>query len=266
MAKLSGPIGFKGKLSDISAYEMKGCEGIVLRMGWGPSKEDIQTKDNYVNTRRINCEFGGRSTTGAYLKKVLQPVKDVFDFNLVPVLNGVLKPVQAEDKESSWGFRNVLLSRKPILLEGFNLNKRNPFDSVISSPFHFEVDKAAGTAFVRTPDLLPSVNFFPPENFSVCRITAVMGIVPDFYYASPEKPRYKPVIDIHPSHSATAYTDWFLASKGCPSFELNLSLPVSLPGDGCSLLIAVGVQVGRPSPGYVTPLKHNGCAKIAVVR
>jgi len=34
MAKLSGPIGFKGKLSDISAYEMKGCEGIVLRMGW----------------------------------------------------------------------------------------------------------------------------------------------------------------------------------------------------------------------------------------
>ena len=63
MAKLSGPLSFEGKLQDFSAYKMKGVDGIVLRMGWGPSKEDIRTKDNYVNTRRINCEFGGRSTS-----------------------------------------------------------------------------------------------------------------------------------------------------------------------------------------------------------
>ena len=63
MAKLSGPLGFEGKLQDFSAYKMKGVGGIVLRMGWGPSKKDIKTKGNYVNTRRINAEFGGRSTS-----------------------------------------------------------------------------------------------------------------------------------------------------------------------------------------------------------
>jgi hypothetical protein len=33
MAKLSGPLQFEGKLDELSAYKMKGCEGTVLRMG-----------------------------------------------------------------------------------------------------------------------------------------------------------------------------------------------------------------------------------------
>ena len=120
MAKLHGPLNFTGKLDEISAYKRKDCEGIILRMGWGPSKEDIQTKDNYENTRRNNAEFGGRSTTGKYIKKLFDPLKTVLDYNISPVLNGLLKPVQNEDRESHWGQRNVLISRKPFLLEGLN--------------------------------------------------------------------------------------------------------------------------------------------------
>ena len=263
MAKLSGPIGFKGKLSDISAYTMKGCEGIVLRMGWGPSRKDIQTKEQYDLTRRHIAEFGGRSTAGACIKNALEPLKTVFDYNLNPVLNGLLKPVQTEDRESLLGFRNVLISRKPFLLEGFNLNHRNPFDAVISSPFHIEMDKEAGKALVRTPELMPSINFFPPENFSVCRISAILSFLPDFYFAIP---RYKPLHDTSQLGSAKASSEWFRAREGCPSTELNLSLSGSLPEDGFSLLVAVGIEVGTPSPGAVSPLRHNGCGKVAVVR
>ena len=39
MAKLSGPLHFEGKQDELSAYKMKGCEGTVLRTGWGPSKK-----------------------------------------------------------------------------------------------------------------------------------------------------------------------------------------------------------------------------------
>jgi hypothetical protein len=263
MAKLSGPIGFQGKLSDISAYTMRGCDGTVLRMGWGPSKEDIQTKDNYVNTRRNNAEFGGLSKTASYIKGLFDPIETVLDYNIQATLTGLLKQMQVEDKESPWGNRNVLISKKPYLLEGLTLNKRNLFDAVISSLFHIEIDKEAGKALVRTPELMPSINFFPPGNFSVCRISAILSFLPDFYFAIP---RYKPLHDTSHLSSAKASSEWFRAREGCPSTELSLSLSGSLPEDGFSLLVAVAIEVGTPSPGAATPLRYNGCGKIVVVR
>jgi hypothetical protein len=232
---------------------MKGCEGTVLRRSWGPSKTDVHTKECYELTRKNIAEFGGRSTTAAYIKRVLAPLKGVLDYNLNSVLSGLLKPMQEADLESTWGNRNVLISRKPFLLEGLNLNRRNSFDAVISSPVQVTVNKPAGTAKVITPQLLPSVNFFPPSNFSVCRITALLGIAPDFYYA---EPRYKPLPAFAQWKNVTASSDWLLASKGCPSSELKLSLCGSLPEEGFSLLVAVGVEVGTPLMGEMVPLRY----------
>jgi hypothetical protein len=263
MAKLSGPFGFKGKLSDISAYTMKGCDGTVLRMGWGPSKEDIQTKDNYVNTRRNNAEFGGLSKTGSYIKGLFDSIETVLDYNIQATLTGLLKQMQVEDKESPWGNRNVLISKKPYLLEGLTLNKRNLFDAVIPSPFHIEMDKEAGKALVRTPELMPSINFFPPPTFSVCRISAVLSFLPDFYYAIP---RYKPLHTAPQWSPSKASSEWFRAREGCPSTELSLALSGTLPKEGFTLLVAICIEAGTPSPGAVTPLKYNGCGKIAMVR
>ena len=171
--------------------------------------------------------------------------------------------MQVEDKESPWGNRNVLISKKPYLLEGLTLNKRNLFDAVIPSPIHVEMDKEAGKALVKTPELMPSVNFFPPGNFSVCRISAVLSFLPDFYYAIP---RYKPLHTGPQWSPSKKSSDWFRARGGCPSTELSLSLSGSLPENGFSLLVAVALEVGTPSPGAATPLRHNGCGKILVVR
>jgi len=258
MAKLSGPIGFQGKLSDISAYTMRGCEGTVLRIGWGPSKEDIKTKDNYVNTRRNNAEFGGLSRTASYIKALFDPIETVLDYNIQATLTGLLRQMQVEDKESPWGKRNVPISKKPYLLEGLTLNRRNLFEAVIPSPFHIEMDKEAGKALVRTPELMPSINFFPPPTFSVCRISAVLSFLPDFLYAVP---RYKPLHTAAQWSPSKASSEWFLAREGCPSTELSLSLSGSLPEQGFVLLVAVGIEVGTPSPGVVTTLWHNGVGR-----
>jgi hypothetical protein len=107
------------------------------------------------------------------------------------------------------------------------------------------------------------VNFFPPPNFSVCRITAVLGIAPDFYYA---EPKYKPLPPFAQWQNVTASSDWFLASKGCVSSELNLSISGTLVEQGFSLLVAVGVEVGTPLMGEMVPLRYNGCGKILVVK
>jgi hypothetical protein len=264
MAKLSGPLSFTGKLQDISAYTMKGCEGTVLRMGWGPSKKDIQTKDCYEITRKNITEFGGRSTTGAFIKRVLFPLQKVVDYRISPVLNGLLKPAQEEDRESAFGQRNVLISRKPFLLEGLNLNRRNSFDAVISTPVSFELDKTAGKALITIPELMPSVNFFPPPNFSICRTTAILGVVPDFYYAAP---KYKPFKNFDHWMPAMAHSEWFRTESGSPSITMELSAPHYVSGESFSLLLAVALEVGRPTiTGEIMPLRYNGCGKICAVR
>jgi hypothetical protein len=264
MAKLSGPLSFTGKLQDFSAYTMKGCEGTVLRMGWGPSKKDIQTKDCYEITRKNIAEFGGRSTTGAFIKRVLSPLHKVVDYRISPVLNSLLKPVQEQDRESRFGQRNVLISRKPYLLEGLNLNRRNSFDAVISTPLPFELDKAEGKACIIIPELMPSVNFFPPSNFSICRTTAILGVVPDFHHA---EPKYKPFKNFDHWTPAMDQSEWFRAENGSPSITMELSAPHYVSGEGFSLLLAVALEVGRPlMTGEITPLRYNGCGKICAVR
>ena len=181
MAKIAGPLDFNGKLGEISAYKMRGCERTVLRMSYGPSSEAIKTKPSYGTTRRNNKEFGGRSKASHWINEAIRPLKRVIDYNLSAALNGSLKPVQEADTESEYGKRNVVLWRKPFLLEGMPLNRRYSFDSVITSPLTYSVDKETGKAFVAFPQLVTLVNFFPPPNFSLCRLSAVLGTVPDIF-------------------------------------------------------------------------------------
>jgi len=48
---------------------------------------------------------------------------------------------------------------------------------------------------------------------------------------------------------------------------MELSVPHDVSGEGFSLLLAVGVEVGRPSiTGDIVPLLYNGCGKICAVR
>jgi hypothetical protein len=171
--------------------------------------------------------------------------------------------MQAEDKESEWGLRNVLISSKPFLLEGLTLNRRYPFDTVVSSPIKVELNKEAGKALVNVPQLIPFVNFFPPANFSVCRIRVILGFVPDFHFA---EPRYKPLLDVSQWQPALASTEWFQARNGCPASEMSLSITGTLPQEPYSLMVAVGIQVGTPLPGEIRAVRHNGCGKILVVR
>jgi hypothetical protein len=73
MAKLNGPLDFKGKLGGISAFKMKGVKGTVVREPGGPSREDIKTKSSCDIVRRNNFEFGGCSRAGKYLRGASNP-------------------------------------------------------------------------------------------------------------------------------------------------------------------------------------------------
>jgi hypothetical protein len=112
MAKLTGPFSFTGSLGDFSAYKMRGSDKTVLRLKWGPTKEDIKTKPQYDITRRNNREFDARSKGASAVQQVLQWLKPRGDYYLSGPLNGFMSKILKLDTEGEYGRRSMLLSRQ----------------------------------------------------------------------------------------------------------------------------------------------------------
>jgi hypothetical protein len=132
MAKQESGLRFTGSLHNISAYKRRDMDTIIIRSKGGPSKKMIKSHPSFELTRKNNKEFGGRSTASKWIRRVLHPLKPPSDYNISGPLNSTLKPIQQMDTVSELGKRNIGLSKNPCLPEGFQLNRRNPFESVLS--------------------------------------------------------------------------------------------------------------------------------------
>ena len=261
MAKLKSIIQFNGSLEGLSAYDMEGVEGTVVRRSYGPSKEDIETKPQYDITRRNIKETGGRSKAVSWLMRTFQPLKFQADFDTAGQLNKLLRVIQKEDAVSIYGQRAVLLSAHPGLLEGFSLTKALPFDHTVRGGVDVQLSKAALSASVSLPALIPQLTFFPPEGYSYYRVVVTLGAAPDLFYGLP---KYRPLGDYTPCWPQSAQTEWFPAATGAPAQTLALTLPYTPPNDAFSLVLTIGVQLGAPViGGAIEPVrKRVGSAKI----
>ena len=66
MAKLISGLSFTGTLSNMSAYKMRGHDGIILRTKGGPSKQNIKDWPSFLVTGCNNMEFGDHSTAASW--------------------------------------------------------------------------------------------------------------------------------------------------------------------------------------------------------
>jgi hypothetical protein len=263
MAKLLPNFMFVGSMANVSAYRRKDSEKIILRTKGGPSKQKIKTSPKFEETRKNNKEFGGRATTSSRLLTVFEYLKPISDYNVAGPINSLLRPIQALDTDSPFGERNVLISRNPKLLEGFNINKRHPFEGMVQNPVNWSINKEAFTATIEFPALIPGINFFLPEgNFPVYQMIAVIAIIPDMFY---EKHKYRPLPEHQYQRVKRKLSGWFPVSAGSAPLQMELQLDekvATLP-QGFSLLLAAGISFGRTNAaGEVEPAKYIGCGKI----
>ena len=132
MAKQQPGFGFTGSLLNISACKRRDMDTFIIRSKGGPSKRMIKSHPSFELTRKNNKEFGARSTASKWIMRVLYPLKPLSDYNISGPLNSTLKPIQQMDTVSEPGKRNIGLSKNPRLPEGFQLNRRNLLESVLS--------------------------------------------------------------------------------------------------------------------------------------
>jgi hypothetical protein len=264
MAILASEITFIGSLGDLSAYRMRGSDKIIVRRKGGADKNKIKTSPSFVNTRRVNAEFGGRSTASKWIMQALWPLKPLADYNIAGALNALMKPIQALDNLNEWGKRSIALSQNPCILEGFSLNNKIVLESVIRTPISYTLSKEHLTARVDIPQLIHGINFHL-MNYPVFKVIATLGIVPDLSYH-----------ELGYNQSAHAYsqlnaqkvsTEWLAVSKGSEGITLDLKSPYTMPDNHFSLVLGVGIAYGSYSDGSnVEQVKYAGCAKVLGVR
>jgi hypothetical protein len=259
MAKLDGILSFTGSLQNLSAYKMRGSDKIILRKKGGPTKKQIKHSPKFANTRRNNMEFGGRSLAAACIKSCLHPLLFLADHNITAPLNALLRAIQKMDTESGLGKRHVCLTKQPRLLEGFTLNRRYLFETIVRTPVVCSLQQEQ--VLIDLPALVPGINFMAPGNFAFYKFIGVAALVPDIYYTekgyrSKDRERhYFNFID----------SEWLQVNAPAPAHTLTLpGLPANKPA-GCSTMIALGIAFGKLQGDTIKPEKYVGGAKVMMV-
>jgi hypothetical protein len=260
MAKLRPGFNFTGTLGNLSAYKRKDLDVIILRTKWGPSREKINKDPVYDLTRRNNREFGGRSTASGWVLKALRCLRPLSDYNLAGPINTLFRPVQHMDTVNEWGRRNIELSKAPGILEGFPLNKRNVFESVVRTSLGCTINKEALTARLELPALYPGRNFFPVDQYAVFSWQVCLAVIPDLFFK--EGHGYVPAGDFVFYYTAHEAGQWHPSETGADARVLELQLRSPAGGKGFSLLLAVGIQFGTVRKGEGAAVEYAGTGKI----
>ena len=263
MAKLDTSFAFTGSLGNLSAYTMRGVDGIVVRAKGGASKHAIKTLPSFDNTRRINAEFGGRARGSKFIMQAMQALKPLADYNISGPLNSLLSRIQKLDTKHAWGQRSILLSENAKLLEGFSLNQKSPFDAAIRHSMVCTISRESHTATLVIPDLVPGINLFTPKSHAYFSLVFTLGVVPDLFHSDLG---YAPNHDDY--HQAgnrffkRVETSWYGTRDGFHETSLHIALHSPPPDQACTLLAGIGIRYGTPSVDQIMQVKHSGAAKI----
>ncbi len=261
MARLTSDILFTGSLGNISAYKMRGVDRVILRTKGGPSSARIKKDPAFDVVRRNNAEFSGRAAASRWIMKMLWPQKALADYNIAGPLNALVKPIQELDTQSTFGQRNIILSKNKLLLQGFSLNRKNPFDSMVRAGVSYSLVQDTWNAQVNLPELLPGINFFPHPNMPFFSVQIVLGMVPDLFYRDG---KYLPSSSsYHENNVAVVTTDWHATQGHQKKESLQVKLPEPPADEASSLLLSIGIRYGAmQNNGAIEQIKYAGCAKV----
>jgi len=261
--------GFVGPVGPVSVYKMRGHDGLVMRTKGGAEKNQIKNSPKFELTRKNNAEFGGCSKAGKWIRTELHALQVVTDYNISGPLNALMKHIQLLDTQNEWGRRSILLSRNPRLLEGFNLNRKTPFDTIIPNPARYTLSKDEVNAIIDIPALIPGLNFNAPGNYSQYRFVVILSSIPDFYYGARKYLSYdinypKDVVEAYQDalSCTEAYSNWYPVTNGSPAINFELQLEEKPQILSYSLMLAIGISFGVMRGEYIEPVKYVGGGKI----
>ena len=144
MAVLKSLSEFEGSIGNITAYKRRDSDKTFLRTKGGVSKKRIKKDKKFERTRELNSEWGGCAKAAAMIRDLFVHHQSVADYNLSGPLTAIAKEIQMRDPSNKRGERAILFSRFGHLIEGFQLNQKNTFESGIRGNVDVQFLRAEG--------------------------------------------------------------------------------------------------------------------------
>ena len=261
MAKISPTIPFSNTLGDYSVYKMQGVEKLIVRLRHGPSKEQLKKEKRYEKFRLWQNEFAGASNGSKQIQLAISSIKHLKDFSFGGLLVKICKLMQKQETEYALGTRPILFSQQGSILNGFNLNQKNPFDVLVKSPVSHTISRTAAKAILVIPQLHPGINLANPGQWPLFRFIIGLGAIQDMVhngsaYTTSDAAKY-----LNPKQVQTA---WFSSDSVFKKMTCEIKLDdKAVLDEGTTLVLSIGIEFGRMiSDGIVEGVKRGGCGKI----
>ena len=261
MAKISPVTPFSNTLGDFSVYKMKGVEKLVIRVKHGPSKDELANSPRYAKFRLHQSEFSGAGKAATHISNAIFAIRHLADTGAIGKLTKICQIIQKTDPTNHLGKRSILFSVKGGILKGFNLNKNNPFDTVVNNPLSYSFSRAQSLVNVELPSLHPDINLQNPWKLPLFRFILCLGVIPDMVNIGDGYAPVNPLLKLNP---VQFQTPWF-SSKSIfdgMSLELRLKDGVVLDNTG-TVVLSVAIEFGYGLTDSIgEAVKDAGCGKI----
>jgi hypothetical protein len=249
-----------GSLGMFSFYKRKDSDKVILRTKGGATRKQIEKSPKFALTRLNNDEFGDAAKGGCAIRLAIFHIRHLADYNFTPPMNALCRSIMKMDTEKALGTRRLKFSQYRHLLDGFNLNKRYPFNNVVKPPIYCTIDRTTSSATVQLPELTPGINMSLPWQYPMYRIIVSIGILHDGgadrdYAASAPLLINQPVT-----------TGWRLAAQAYKGETIVLQ-PETLKKmrDDDTLVVSIGIEMGTLiSDAVIERVKYAGSGKILI--
>lgn len=264
MARVKGLLQVTGAIKGVSLYTMRGSDVVIMRTKGGPSKSTIENSDSCKALRNNSSEWSGCTKAASTIRRALEPILRLADYNVMGSLNALCKKMQLLDTLHEKGQRNVLVSENLHFIADLDFNKTNPYERVVRVQASWHIDRQKVTATLSIPAINPSDQLFSPNKLPLMRFVATLGVCTNVHYDKPSK-SYEPANKQLLGYRREVQTAWNPVKRALSEQQLQISLDGIadfLTADD-SLILALGVEFGTVgADGQGEAVKWAGCGKV----
>ena len=172
--------------------------------------------------------------------------------------------------ENEIGKRSIMLSEARETLEGFNLNRQFPFNSVFRTSIHVEIDKKQGQMKVEIPRIVTANDLYNVQKLPFFRLVFNLTLFSDLKASGDNATSYyNQKNEKYACYGLEKCSEWFSANDIIAAQTHTLQLSFDIPEEDTEQITAlgsVGIEFGNTAVGgKIEPVKHACCAKIISV-
>ena len=265
MAIVKGVLQLQGSLENVTYYTRRGSDKVIARAKVGPTKERLATDPKYAGFRNHQKEWKGCTKFGSLTRYAFGGLHRLADYNLTPVLNGMGKRLMKLEPDTDPGKRPIRLSQHKQMLEGFNFNKLNPFNTVLRVGITAQIDRENLLATVTIPRIKSDNDLVNIQRLPYFRLIIAIGTVSDMQFDETEE-TYEPVVLGLHGTSQVVNSPWYPSKSTVAAQTMTVQMTEAqraLLTDEITVLLSMAVEFGTVSDtGETVEVKYAGCGKV----